>query len=153
LVVVGVVGVVVVLVVFVVVVPAVVVGVVCTVTVGVVTGGFESLPPTARTIRIRIAISATTATTARFYGTAGRTYCFSVRARDAAGNVGLWGTQSCVAFPVDERTMTAAGTWSKLSSSLYFDSTAMSSTSAGATLELSVAYRRLYVIATTCSGC
>jgi len=97
--------------------------------------------------------SATTATTARFNGTAGRTYCFSVRARDAAGNVGLWGTQSCVAFPVDERTMTAAGTWSKLSSSLYYDSTAMSSTIAGATLKLSVAYRRLYVIETTCSGC
>ncbi|MDQ1511130.1 MAG: phosphatidylinositol-3-phosphatase, partial [Actinomycetota bacterium] len=97
--------------------------------------------------------SATPATTATLTGTAGRTYCVSVRARDAAGNVGNYGPQSCVGFPVDERTMTAAGTWSKLSSSLYYASTAMSSTTAGSTLKLSVDYRRLYLIATKCSGC
>jgi hypothetical protein len=97
--------------------------------------------------------SATTATTAKFIGTAGRTYCFSVRARDAAGNVGLWGPQSCVGFPVDERTMTATGTWSKVDSSLYYAQTAMSSTTAGSTLKLAVVYRRLWVIATTCPGC
>src|SRR5205814_886281 len=97
--------------------------------------------------------SATPATSAAFTGTAGRTYCFSVRARDGNGNVGAWGTPACVGFPVDERTMTAAGTWSDLSSSSFYVSTAMSSTSAGATLRLGVQYRQLSVIATKCSGC
>ncbi|MDQ1479657.1 MAG: hypothetical protein QOI44_518, partial [Actinomycetota bacterium] len=97
--------------------------------------------------------SATAATSGAFTGSAGRTYCFSVRARDANSNLGAWGQQSCVGFPVDERTMTAAGTWAKVSSSSYYASTAMASTIAGATLKLSVAYRRIYVIATKCSGC
>jgi hypothetical protein len=88
-----------------------------------------------------------------FTGSPGRTYCFSVRARDANSNLGAWGQQSCVSFPVDERTMTAAGTWSQVSSSSYYASTAMASTIAGATLKVSVAYRRLSVIATKCSGC
>jgi hypothetical protein len=97
--------------------------------------------------------SATTARSGVFTGSPGRTYCFSVRARDANSNLGAWGQQSCVGLPVDERTMTAAGTWSRVSSSSYYASTAMTSTSAGATLKLAVSYRRLYVIATKCSGC
>jgi hypothetical protein len=97
--------------------------------------------------------SATTATSGVFTGVAGRTYCFSVRARDAYSNLGVWGTPFCVGFPVDERTMTAAGTWTKVSSSSYYLSTGMTSTSAGATLKLPVAYRRLYLVATKCSGC
>ena len=43
--------------------------------------------------------SATTATSGTFTGTAGRTYCFSVRARDANDNLGAYGPQSCVEFP------------------------------------------------------
>jgi hypothetical protein len=115
---------------------------------------YRSAPYSASTYGSYITFkSAATAASAAFTGTAGRTYCFSVRARDANNNLGVWGPPSCVGFPVDERTMTAAGTWSKVSSSAYYASTGMTSTTAGATLKLSVAYRRLYLIATKCSGC
>ena len=97
--------------------------------------------------------SATTATSGAFTGTAGRTYCFSVRARECLQQSRRLGDTFCVGFPVDERTMTAAGTWTKVSSSSYYMSTGMTSTSAGATLKLPVAYRRLYLVATKCSGC
>ena len=58
--------------------------------------------------------NATTATSAVFTGQVGRTYCVSVRARDYQGNLGAYGPESCITFPVDERTMVAAGKWLKL---------------------------------------
>jgi hypothetical protein len=96
---------------------------------------------------------ATSATSGTLTALPGRTYCFSVRARDDAGNVSAYGPQSCIGYPVDERTMSAAGAWTKLSSSVYYYSTALTSTTASATLKLPATYRRLYLVATTCSGC
>jgi hypothetical protein len=97
--------------------------------------------------------SATTATSGSFLATVGRTYCFSVRARDSAGNLSAYGPQSCVGYPVDERSMAASGAWTQLSSNVYYRATAMSSTTAGATLKLAATYRRLFILATKCSGC
>jgi uncharacterized delta-60 repeat protein len=97
--------------------------------------------------------SATTLPYGSFTGSVGRTYCFFVRGRDYAGNVGLYGDESCMELPVDERTMAAGGTWSKFASSSYYRGTGMVSSSSGSTLKLSVRYRHLGVLVTTCSGC
>jgi uncharacterized delta-60 repeat protein len=104
--------------------------------------------------------SATTlksATTAPYGGVSwatGRTYCYEVRGRDGAGNVGLYGTQSCVVVPLDDRSMTRSGSWSSVSSSKYYLGTASRSTDSGATLKRTGAkYRSLALVATTCSTC
>jgi uncharacterized delta-60 repeat protein len=88
-----------------------------------------------------------------FKGTPGRTYCFSVRARDVAGNVGVYGAESCVAFPVDDRTASASAGWAKLTGSHFYRHTARSSTARGSTLKLPVRYRHLAILVTKCSGC
>ena len=88
-----------------------------------------------------------------FTGSPGNTYCLRVRGRDFAGNVGAFSTPSCEAIPLDERSMTATGTWTKLSGTQYYRGTAMSSTAAGSQLSTHALYRHLAVVVTTCSGC
>jgi uncharacterized delta-60 repeat protein len=88
-----------------------------------------------------------------FTGSPGKTYCLRVRGRDFAGNVGVFGEQSCEAIPLDERSMTATGSWTKLSSSSYYRETAMSSKTAGSKLSVHASYRHLAVVVTTCSAC
>jgi uncharacterized delta-60 repeat protein len=88
-----------------------------------------------------------------FTGSPGHTYCLRVRGRDFAGNVGASGEQSCEAIPLDERSMTATGSWTKLSSSSYYRGTAMSSTTAGSKLSVHATYRHLAVVVTTCPAC
>lgn len=98
--------------------------------------------------------SATTAPYGAVSWSAGRTYCYEVRGRDGAGNVGLYGTQSCVVVPLDDRSMTRSGSWTSPTSSKYYLGTASRSTSSGATLKRTGAkYRRLALVATTCSTC
>lgn len=88
--------------------------------------------------------------TAVFTGLPGRTYCFSVRARDWAGNLGPYGRESCMAVPVNDRTLAVSGRWTNVSSSAYYLGTARRSTSYGATLRLgNVHFRHLALIATT----
>ena len=89
-----------------------------------------------------------------FTGSAGRTYCFSVRAQDVAGNTGAYGPWSCMGIPINDRSLARTGSWTSPSSSAYYLGTASKSSSAGATLKLAGAdYRRLSLVATTCSGC
>jgi uncharacterized delta-60 repeat protein len=96
----------------------------------------------------------TTSSYGAFTGSAGRTYCFEARGEDRAGNTGSWGPRSCMAIPVNDRSLSRSGTWSSVSSSGYYLGTASRSTSSGAKLTLSsVKYRRLAIVATKCSGC
>ena len=88
-----------------------------------------------------------------FTGSPGHTYCLRARGRDFSGNVGAYGTQSCEAIPLDERAMTATGSWTDLSSSAYYRGTAMSSTATGSKLSVHGTYRHLAVVVTTCSNC
>jgi uncharacterized delta-60 repeat protein len=94
----------------------------------------------------------TTATSGAFTGQAGRTYCFNVRPRDWAGNPGTFGPTSCMAFPVDDRSLTASTGWTKLSGSAYYLGTAHRSSHEGATLQLHVHYRHLALVASTGPG-
>jgi len=88
-----------------------------------------------------------------FKGAPAHTYCFSARARDVAGNLGLYGAESCLAFPVDDRTATASAGWNKLTGAKFYRGTARSSTTRGSTLKLGVRYRHLALLVTKCSGC
>jgi hypothetical protein len=92
-------------------------------------------------------------TSGTFTGSPGNTYCLRVRGRDFAGNIGVYGAQSCEAIPLDERAMTATGSWTKLSGSSFYRGTAMSSTTAGAKLTVDATYKDLAVVVTTCPGC
>ena len=49
--------------------------------------------------------------------------------------------------------MTATGSWTKLSNSVYYRGTAMSSTAAGSKLSIHATYRHLAVVVTKCLGC
>jgi uncharacterized delta-60 repeat protein len=86
-------------------------------------------------------------------GTPGDTVCLRVRGRDFAGNIGAFGSQSCEAIPLDERSLTATGSWTNLSDPVYYRGTAMSSTTAGSKLTINGTYKHLAVVATTCSAC
>jgi hypothetical protein len=98
--------------------------------------------------------SATSLTAGTLKGATGRTTCVSARGRDWAGNVGAYGAESCVAFPVDDTALTKAGSWTGLTGKAYYTGTARRSSDKGATLTLAGAdYRHLALVATTCSGC
>ena len=57
-------------------------------------------------------------------------------------------------IPINDRSLARTGSWTSPSSSAYYLGTASKSSSAGATLKLAGAdYRRLSLVATTCSGC
>lgn len=98
--------------------------------------------------------SATTLTAGSLPGAAGRTACVSTRGRDWAGNVGAYGSESCVAFPVDDTALAKTGSWTGLTGQAFYTGTARRSSDKGATLALAgVDYRHLALVATTCSGC
>jgi uncharacterized delta-60 repeat protein len=97
--------------------------------------------------------SKTTKVFGTFEGSPGYTYCLRVRGRDLAGNVGVYSPASCEAIPLDERSMSATGSWANLSGSSYYRGTAMSSTARGARLSVHARFRHLAVVVTTCPGC
>src|SRR3954447_23145525 len=84
---------------------------------------------------------------------AGRTTCFAVAARDYAGNTGVPGNERCTAWPVDDRTFAAHGSWATGKGSAYYLRTFRRSTSAGASVRGKVAFRHLALVATTCPTC
>ena len=78
--------------------------------------------------------SATTATSATFTGVPGYEYCFSVRARDKAGNVSGYSAKKCTALPLDDRALAASAGWKKLTGKAFYLGTAMQATAKGKTL-------------------
>jgi hypothetical protein len=85
---------------------------------------------------------------------AGYTYCFSVRAHDAVGNISGWTIDRCTAVPLDDRALSASSGWTRATGSAYYASTVTVTASAGRTLtRSSVQARRLALVATTCSTC
>ncbi|WP_207555847.1 TolB family protein [Intrasporangium flavum] len=85
---------------------------------------------------------------------AGNQYCFSVRARDRAGNTGAWSAERCTSMPLDDRALSASTGWTRGSSTSYLFNTYSKTVKTGAQLTRSgVQARRLAVVATTCSTC
>ncbi len=98
--------------------------------------------------------SATSATGATLAGSAGSTYCFSVRARDALGSLSTWTSETCTAVPLDDRSLSRSGTWAAGTGSAYYRSTYLRSSAYGAKLvRTGVIARRIAIVATTCPAC
>ncbi|MGN6751603.1 MAG: hypothetical protein ACTHJJ_03525 [Intrasporangium sp.] len=86
--------------------------------------------------------------------TQGNQYCFSVRARDKVGNLGVWSPERCTVAALDDRRLSASSGWTRAGSSSYAFGTYTTTTRAGATLsKTSVQGKRFSVIATTCATC
>jgi hypothetical protein len=97
---------------------------------------------------------ATTGTTAPFAMSAGYTYCFSALARDVNGLVSPWTADKCTVAPLDDRSLAVSGTWSRKTSSSFYRGTYTQSTKIYAKLtRTSAKFKRLYLVATTCSTC
>lgn len=77
----------------------------------------------------------TTATKSKFVGAEGTTYCFAARARDRAGNVGVWGTTRCTIVPFDDTNADIKGSsfgWHKTTGSAFQEKTNHYSSAKGA---------------------
>ena len=99
-------------------------------------------------------IDGTAATSATFAGAPGATYCYSVRAHDAAGSVSAWTAETCTVVPLDDRSLARSGSWTSGTGSSFYVSTYRRSYTAGARLvRTGVVARRIAVVATTCPTC
>ncbi len=96
----------------------------------------------------------TAATGATFVGLAGSTYCFSARSKDGDGLYSAWTAETCTATPLDERSMTKTGSWTRGTSAAFFRSTYSRSTSTLAKLtRTGIKAKRIAIVATTCPTC
>ena len=85
---------------------------------------------------------------------AGYQYCFSVRARDRAGNTGAWSSDRCTSMPLDDRALSVSTGWARGSSTSYLFNTYSKTVKTSAQLTRSgVQSRRLALVATTCATC
>ena len=95
---------------------------------------------------------ATTDPSVRVTATAGYEYCFSVRARDFAGNVSAWTSEHCTISPVDDRKLHTTAT--RLTSSNYYLRTYSYAAKKSTHFTLgAVTARRVGIVATTCASC
>jgi hypothetical protein len=98
--------------------------------------------------------TATASTSAMFSASAGYTYCFESRARDAFDSISAWTAETCTAIPLDDRSLSRSANWTAGTSTAYFKSTFLrSSTSGAALVRTGVVARRLAILVTSCSSC
>ncbi|MDQ1685402.1 MAG: trimeric autotransporter adhesin [Frankiaceae bacterium] len=85
----------------------------------------------------------------------GTTICWSIRARDHAGNLSPWTPDHCTARAVDDRSLAAkTGGWTRVTSSAFFSGTATKAQTANAQVA-SAAWARGHVrlVVTECATC
>lgn len=99
--------------------------------------------------------SATATTSVVLHVAAAKTYCWHVRARDAAGNLGAWSTERCARSPYDDRAMTVSSNWVRKTGSGYLFGTLTSTTVSGAraTSTASLSGARVDLVVTRCPTC
>lgn len=89
-----------------------------------------------------------------FNGRPGRTYCFSARATDRAGNTGRWSGSRCTSTPVDDRSAIASSGWRRAVTTASYRDTSTVTSRRGEVLSLAgVRGRKLYLVAKTCPRC
>jgi hypothetical protein len=109
------------------------------------TGGFGAQKPFR---------SNATRTKGSLRGRAGSTYCFSVRADDAAGNGSGYGAHRCTAVPLDDRQLLGKLGWQRGTQSGAYRRTVLRTTSFGASLfAKGIRARSLALLATRCGRC
>jgi hypothetical protein len=96
-----------------------------------------------------------TGATKAFTAATGTSYCFSVRARDNAGNLSAFSAQKCTMVPVDDKTATASTGWSrKTGQAGAFKGTLSVSSTKNKTLTLTgVHAKQIGVMVKECSNC
>jgi hypothetical protein len=83
----------------------------------------------------------------------GRTYCFSARARDSAGNLGVWSVERCATTPIDDRALAGRG-WARTKDRSAFLLSLIGTQRWGLRLRLDdVRASSLTLLARTCPGC
>lgn len=95
----------------------------------------------------------TASSSGTFDGRAGRTYCFSARARDDAGNVSDWGSERCTSLRVDDRSLKGDEWRRRRDGCCYLDTYSVSSRRGAKLIRRGAKTRRIDVLATQCSGC
>ena len=97
----------------------------------------------------------TTATVRTLTGLSrGYTYCFSVRARDRAGNMGAWTSPVCTARFFDDRGLSASGGWYRPGRQVgFYGETFSRSTTYGAKLVRKGTHTRIGLTAYRCPSC
>jgi hypothetical protein len=84
----------------------------------------------------------------------GYQYCWSVRARDVAGNVGPWSAERCTAVALDDRALRATSGWTRgTSTSAAYGTWSRARRSRVSLTRASVEGRRIALVVTTCPTC
>jgi lysozyme len=83
----------------------------------------------------------------------GRTYCFSSRAIDEAGNRSEWSGERCSAVPLDDLSMRSSG-FTRRTGSVFFAGTMSKGVRRGSLLTATeVRVQDLFLVASRCRGC
>ncbi len=82
----------------------------------------------------------------------GYTYCYSVRARDIVGNIGVWTAETCTSTGLDDRSLTATG-WTRAASASYYLGTYTTVATSGRVMSVRASARQVGLVVTTCSAC
>lgn len=99
-------------------------------------------------------LSATTASSQTFPGTAGSTYCLKSRARDYAANVSSYTGERCTAVPLRSDQVTKTGTWTRHSLSTAYAGFYYRTTALGAKVtRTGLVAKRIALVVTVCSTC
>jgi hypothetical protein len=96
----------------------------------------------------------TTAKAATMRARPGRTYCFSAKATDRAGNTSRWSRARCTTTPVDDRGARATNGWRRVEHAKAYRGTQTVTNLRGQRLALPRASgKTLRLVATTCPRC
>jgi hypothetical protein len=99
------------------------------------------------------ALQRTASTGTALPATAGATYCFSVRARDAADHLTGWTADDCTVTPYDDRWATASKGAKARTGPDYYRGTATTLTSRGTATRAGVTASHVGVVAQGCPSC
>lgn len=84
----------------------------------------------------------------------GYTYCYAVRARDKAGNLGGWSTERCATSALDDRALSVStGVVRGASTAYTYGTYSRATTTARTFTRTGIQARRLAVVVTTCPTC
>ncbi len=101
----------------------------------------------------KVQLTATTASSTNMPIAAGTTMCFSVRAKDRAGNVSGWTGERCTTRPLDDRGLVIGPGWTQTTPTNAYGRT-LSTGALDATMGLSVtSFQQLVLVANTCRTC
>ncbi len=99
------------------------------------------------------ALQATTATRTTLPAAAGTRYCFSSRARDAAGRTTDWSSETCTTTPYDDRWLTPSAGATRTTPRYHYRQTATTLAVKGSATRTGVTASRVGLLAHGCPTC